>query len=145
MGDQLYDGEDPSEADEQQIGEPPDAEQPNTVEENWEPMPRTYESLHIIDVENGNDIEISEARPKRLRPEDEESQDSTKKVRRESHLTSKFKEGITRAWQQSKEMEAVKSEAITQLDNQHVLRVLIKGTEPRRQTGGSSCYDVCAA
>merc|ERR1711954_546076 len=28
---------------------------------------------------------------------------------------------------------------------QHVLRVLIKGTEPRRQTGGSSCYDVCAA
>ena len=149
-GDQLDDGEDPPEADEQEMGEPPDTEPPDTeppdtVEENLEPMPDTSELLDTIDGENGNEIEMPEARPKRSRCEDEEIEDLTKKVRRESHLTSKLKEGITRAWQQSKEMEAVKSEAITQLDNQHVLRVLIKGTEPRRQTGGSSCYDVCAA
>ena len=65
-------------------------------------------------------MKIPETIPKRLRPKDEETKDSTKKVRRESYLTSKLKEGITRAWQQSKEMEAVKSEAITQLDNQHL-------------------------
>ena len=106
-GDQLDDGEDPPEADEQEMGEPPDAEPPDTeppdtVEENLEPMPDTSELLDTIDGENGNEIEMPEARPKRSRCEDEEIEDLTKKVRRESHLTSKLKGGITsqKRWKQ---------------------------------------------
>jgi dUTP pyrophosphatase len=146
-GDQLDDGEVPPEADEQEMEEPPKAEQPDILEENLEPMPELDQPLDTIIEDNENKMEIPEVRPKRLRTEEEETYDSTKKLRREAPLTSKLKEGITRAWQQAKELEAGKSEAITQLDNLHVLRVPIKAecTVPRRQTGGSSCYDVCAA
>ena len=78
--------------------------------------------------------------------EDEETDDPTKKLRKEVPLTSKLKEFITRAWQMAKEIEVEKS-AITQLENLQVLRVPIKAecTMPRRQTGGASAYDVCAA
>ena len=82
-GDQLDNGEDPRGTVEQEMGEPLDAEQPDTDEENLEPMPETDEPLDII---NKNEIEMPEARPKRMGPEDEEIEDPTKKVRREPHL-----------------------------------------------------------
>ena len=47
-------------------------------------MPETDEPLVII---NENEMEMPETRPKRMRSEDEEIEDPTKKVSREPHLT----------------------------------------------------------
>ena len=68
-------------------------------------MPDADELHDAIDDEN--DTEMSEIRNKRLRPEDD-GEDNKKKVRKDAHLTSRLKEGLTRAWQRSREIEATK-------------------------------------
>ena len=44
------------------MGESPEAEQPDKVEENLEPLPETNEPLHTIYEETGNKMEMPEAR-----------------------------------------------------------------------------------
>ena len=60
------------------MGEPLDAETPDTVEKKLETMPETDEPLDLINGENEKEMEMPEARHERLRPEDEEIEDMTK-------------------------------------------------------------------
>ena len=117
---------------------PPDVD---TIEENLELMPEADEPHDALSpTDNENEMEMPEMGTKRPRDDEEMTEDSTKRLR------TRLKEGITRAWQQAKAAEVEKS-AIAQLENLHVLKVPIKAecTMPRRQTDGSSAYDVCAA